>query len=339
MQKNNNFDILRLVASLGVFFEHGSFIFDKHIFGFFNNNYSFASLFVFVFFFISGHLVFQSWRRSQNILNFLAKRFFRIFPGLFCASIFSVFVIGLWVTNVDGDDFLKSSAVWITFLNYATALSVRHQLPGVFESNPFPFVVNASLWTIKYEILMYFLLVVFIAIFGERKQRFIFIFLLSIFLFFITPDFFFFNNLFSSKDFFRFEVIFLSGVLCVFFIFNKKYYLLLFIFGFLLSCFGESFHLVTLGVFIWLPALVVGLAYFKPLTAIKLPFDLSYGIYIYAFPIQQAMTELSLQNGWDKWVCLFISLILVAAVSWASWIFVEEPVIKWSRLKFGKSHD
>lgn len=335
MQKNNNFDILRLGASLGVFFEHGSFVFDRQMVGFFNNNYSFGSLSVFIFFFISGHLVFQSLKRSENLINFFSKRFFRIFPGLFFASLFSVFVVGLWMTSIEKIDFLTSEMVWITFLNYISAIAVHHQLPGVFDFNPFPFTVNASLWTIKYEILMYFLLVVAVFFIGERRWKFGIVIVFSVFLFLLLPEFFWLYDLFYSKDFWRFGIVFFIGVVFVFFPLRKKnFILLLIILGFLISYFGQNFYLVSLGVFIWLPALVFWIAYCDCLKSLKLPFDLSYGFYIYAFPVQQAMTEICLSYGFDKWVCLSFSFVIVFICAWISWVFIEKPAISWSRKKF-----
>ena len=56
--------------------------------------------------------------------------------------------------------------------------------------------------------------------------------------------------------------------------------------------------------------------------------DLSYGVYIYAFPMQQAVTEWSLQRGWPLWVCMGASLGLVLALAWLSWFGVERPCIR-----------
>lgn len=59
--------------------------------------------------------------------------------------------------------------------------------------------------------------------------------------------------------------------------------------------------------------------------------DISYGVYIYAFPIQHL---LGIYLGVDTWgYALAAAACLVATipVAWASWIFVERPVINWAR--------
>lgn len=57
--------------------------------------------------------------------------------------------------------------------------------------------------------------------------------------------------------------------------------------------------------------------------------DVSYGVYIYAFPIQQAVTAFSLSNGWSFGVCIALSLALVLALAAVSWRWV------WSSLASG----
>jgi len=71
-------------------------------------------------------------------------------------------------------------------------------------------------------------------------------------------------------------------------------------------------------------------AYWRPLTHVRLRHDLSYGIYIYAFPVQQAVTEISLKHGLSKPICLAAALIVVLLLALLSWICVERPAIAWA---------
>ena len=64
--------------------------------------------------------------------------------------------------------------------------------------------------------------------------------------------------------------------------------------------------------------------------------DLSYGVYIYAFPVQQAVTQWSLRHGWPLAACMALSLVLVLALAWVSWFRVERPCIEWAQRRLGR---
>ena len=329
MTRDNNFDLLRLMASLGVFYMHGCYLFDKSIIAFFNNTNSIGSIAVFVFFFISGYLIFQSLNRTENRIDFIVKRICRIFPGLIVAAFFSVFVVGLWMTKMDKFIFLNDQKTWGLFFNYMFALANQHQLPGVFEMNPFAWAVNGSLWTLKYELLMYAILFVLALVVGKINLIQSVLVVLGFFILFLfSGDIVFLQGIFTLKDFSMFGVLFFLGVIFCFFNLKNKNFLLIAIFlGFIIANFSTSFRILSLGVFILVSSGVLFVAYFKPLTKIKLKHDLSYGIYIYAFPVQQALTEISLSQGWSKWMCLTLSLLIIVPLAWLSWNYVEKPGI------------
>ena len=153
----NRFDLLRLTAALAVLFAHGDFLYRLHLPVPFVGH-SLGSLAVYVFFFISGYLVCQSWRREPALGAFWVKRLARVFPGLVVAVVFSVAVLGWAVTTLPSAAYWQAPGTWLNLLNNAAGLATVQTLPGVFESNPFARAVNGSLWTIRYELAMYALL-------------------------------------------------------------------------------------------------------------------------------------------------------------------------------------
>lgn len=331
--RENNFDLLRLLAALGVFLAHGLFLYDKTGPAFFDNTQSLGSLSVYVFFFISGHLTYQSWKRAPRLSVFAAKRALRIFPGLIVASAVSVFLIGTLVTHIDRMEFLSSPSTWEQFLNYASALATRHELPGVFEHLPFPRAVNGSLWTIKYEITMYGLL----ALCGIAGLLSRWTLLLLAMACFVTsmlpqPEVFPPGSPLAWKEFWPFAAMFFSGAA-----FNylsslpQRWMLLPMLAGLALTYAKGHAGLIQLGILIWLSSLIWLVAYFPPLARMQPRHDLSYGIYIYAFPVQQAITEVCLAQGLSKLTCLLISLMLVLLLAWLSWTFIERPAIALAR--------
>ena len=62
------------------------------------------------------------------------------------------------MTTLPSADYLSAPLTWLNLANNAAALATVQTLPGVFESNPFARAVNGSLWTIRYELLMYLVL-------------------------------------------------------------------------------------------------------------------------------------------------------------------------------------
>ena len=81
-----------------------------------------------------------------------------------------------------------------------------------------------------------------------------------------------------------------------------------------------------------LPAayLVVLLGVALPLHRVGAVNDISYGMYIYAFPVQQLMNEIG-ANRLPIGVSLTIAVLATVPVAAASWFFVERPVLYWYR--------
>ena len=127
----NHFDLLRLAAALAVFAAHGDFLYRLHLPVPFPGH-SLGSLAVYVFFFISGYLVCQSWRRQPMWGAFWLKRLVRVFPGLVVAVAFSVFVLGWAVTTIPSAAYWQSPETWLNFFNNAASVATVQTLPGVF---------------------------------------------------------------------------------------------------------------------------------------------------------------------------------------------------------------
>ena len=150
----NNFDALRLLFAVLVLFSHSYALLGRsdepfaRLLGY-DTGGGFA---VAGFFVISGFLVTRSalsggWRR------YAAGRVLRIVPGLAVVSILSVLVVGPLTTQLSLVEYFSRSATW-GYLNNALIFPVRFGLPGVFAGNPMQ-AVNGSLWTLPLETAMY----------------------------------------------------------------------------------------------------------------------------------------------------------------------------------------
>jgi peptidoglycan/LPS O-acetylase OafA/YrhL len=80
--------------------------------------------------------------------------------------------------------------------------------------------------------------------------------------------------------------------------------------------------------FLWLAVgyFVLWFAYVPRLPAIPRDLDLSYGTYLWAFPVQQCLIQLA--GVRDPLVLFAMAVPIVLAIAAASWLFVEKPALK-----------
>ena len=113
---------------------------------------TFGGLAVCTFFFISGFLVTRSLTKSRSLVVFAVARGLRILPGLAVVTILAALVLGPLVTTLSLAEYFVNPRVASYFRNIQ--LDMHYNLPGVFTHNAMQ-AVNGSLWTLKFEIMMY----------------------------------------------------------------------------------------------------------------------------------------------------------------------------------------
>ena len=107
-----------------------------------------------VFFVLSGFLVTQSWLARPALAPYAAARVLRIYPALVAATVFTMVVAGA-TGSLPWREYLASPTTWRYFVRTATGFDVVDKLPGAFERNPFPHAANGSLWTLPVELRLY----------------------------------------------------------------------------------------------------------------------------------------------------------------------------------------
>lgn len=109
-----------------------------------------------VFFVTSGFLVTGSLLRSRSITSFAWARVLRIYPALLVAMLLSVFLLGPIFTALPLSSYFADSRTYAYLARGGTLVGgVLGQLPGVFDGNPYPRAVNGSLWTLPHEVRLY----------------------------------------------------------------------------------------------------------------------------------------------------------------------------------------
>lgn len=333
----NNFDALRFFAAIGVVLSHAYPVTqgsnDHEVLMVMSGGQaSLGAVCVMAFFVISGFLITQSFARSGSLIDYMTNRVLRIVPGLAMMSLLTAFALGPIVTTVSAGEYWSSRATY-RFLANGLVYNAAQWLPGVFSQHVYPNVVNASLWTLSYEFSCY----PAVATAGLALRRRWGVALLmavftvaSVFLTWISPRLFLvFGGYFlaGSLAFLGRRRIPLDGRLFVISLavlvstlvlkqgFNKA----LFVFG-------------TYAI-LWLAM--------KPTQRLHRfagHGDFSYGVYIYAFPIQQMLAPAFASPVWN--FLASTPLILLCAV--LSWYLVEKPslarkrsVAQWVKSKLG----
>ncbi|WP_283746683.1 acyltransferase family protein [Bacillus cereus] len=332
--RKNNFDIIRFFAAILVMYSHSYPLTmgnDKTepLMLLTKNQTGFGHLAVTVFFIISGFLITQSFDRSKNFYSFFRARILRIYPALIVLLLLTVFVLGPLLTRVSLTEFFLNPETWkYLFLNISL-IGMQYDLPGVFESNSFPISVNGSLWTLWFEFFFYLI----VGLLGGLKlinkkvvlSLFMFCMILSYLYSYIEGPlllnyFFKYINLF---------VYFSAGMLFYVFRHEVKLNSQLAILSFVILIIG-----IYLGNFDQFFPLFGAYTLFYISFQKKVVFsnfskmgDFSYGIYIYAFPIQQTITfyfNNQLKPSDNFWIALPITLVF----SIISWYLIEKQALK-----------
>lgn len=151
----NNFDSLRLILAVLVIFSHafplgrGSNA-SEPLFVLTHGLTTIGDLSVWGFFVISGFLITQSWLRAPTPLRFLKRRVGRIYPGFIVATLLSATIVVPLAATQPGYPFVSLG----NFL-FSTLRLLPYQTPPVFMKNAAPGVVNGSLWSIAFEFWCY----------------------------------------------------------------------------------------------------------------------------------------------------------------------------------------
>lgn len=169
--RDNNFNLIRFVAAVLVLYTHSFALTtgqpDAEPLRL-NLGMTWGTIAVDVFFITSGFLIAGSYFRQRHLIAFAWARFLRIAPALVVAMVFCVFGVGLYFTTTPRLEYLTDFTTTKFFLRNVTLfLGVAYRLPGVFADLPFPGAVNGSLWTLPHEIHMY----TYLAIIGTGLTR------------------------------------------------------------------------------------------------------------------------------------------------------------------------
>ncbi len=333
--RENNLTFVRLLAAVAVVFSHAMVLNDgkELVFWGIGTGY-FGTIAVSVFFSLSGFLITQSYLRSKSASDYLEARVLRIFPGLFFTAILTILLIHIFGNYIPS---AYNSAQF--FLKTITLKMDSYH--DYFASNPKTATPNGSLWTLETEF-KYYILVMFLGLLGVLKRPALLLTVTVVAFILYYYDNILGNYVFqyalntpmhnAPQQLLNLPLCFLLGVFA--FLYRRfipvsiTLAILL-----LIPCFFVS-HAALYAVAWSYAAFVVG---FHPklfMPRLVNMTDLSYGIYITSFPIQQLLV-LNFPSIGKSWFFV-TSLLLTLIASRISWEYFEKPGLSY-RGKFFSS--
>jgi peptidoglycan/LPS O-acetylase OafA/YrhL len=153
-RRGPSFDMLRLFAALLVMASHSFLITGTPnvIWSHVTRQISSGALAVAVFFVLSGYVVTESLKRDSDPLRFLRRRALRVFPALAVLVAVTVFIYGPLMTALPVAEYFRRPETFVYLISMV--FPMKESLPGVFEHAP-AYFVNGSLWTLRYELICY----------------------------------------------------------------------------------------------------------------------------------------------------------------------------------------
>jgi peptidoglycan/LPS O-acetylase OafA/YrhL len=323
--RNNAFDLIRHIAALMVLVSH-HFVLSGKTEPALQGVNSLGGFAVVSFFAISGYLITQSFIRS-SLEVYAVNRIARIFPALFVCSFIMVYLVGGFFSEGGILATAESGEALKKFLQIAAF--GRANIDAVTEGFIFQESLNGSLWTLKLEFGCYVLAALALSL--STKPFVPLLVLIGICALHIVS---------LPADHPIADKVAIYTSVCVAFFVGST---LAFHQG-LLGSLGSKIIMTGVGLVLMgaavvgpvplmlssvgfsLITLALGTMLNDPL--IRGRFDISYGLYLYAFPVQQLLincTELGFYPSMAAAACV------TALLATLSWFCIEKPALGYAR--------
>lgn len=302
---------------------------------------SIGSLAVGGFFAISGYLIVKSGM-SADVLQFMWRRFLRIFPAFWAVLLVVAFVVGPLIWIADGHEFGAyfqtgpgGPFAYLTS-NWTLTINAFNILDIFKDTTPYGLAaggssVNGSLWTLSYEWTCYLIVAIFVAAAVLKKARILVP---------VLTGFFFVAQIIQASG------VGTAGSVLPFFANPTSITLTLtFLLGACLGVYSKSIpYDDRLGIFAGVVMILtlrfggfstigtIAAVYFIMYLGARLPSvfhrvgsrnDYSYGVYIYGFVVQQVLAYLGVHD-WGYFPYVSLACLVTLGLAWLSWHGIEK---------------
>ncbi|MDO5758744.1 MAG: acyltransferase [Rhodobacterales bacterium] len=326
---SDNFMVLRLAAAVLVLYGHAFSLTGTVAPSYLGNGIHTVA--VKIFFVVSGYMIALSWQGDNDPVRYLARRCLRIFPALVVLCIVTVFLCGPALTTLSVYEYFNSNATYRYFSN--VILNPVYHLPGVFAELVYPGAVNGSLWTLPIEFTMY-LAMPLVLMCGRGLLVLVATASIAASLWFCriavpeAPLVIWGSNTVMALEMFPY---FLIGTAVQILHMRRFLNVQVAIVCLVLAPLCVSSWLTAeLAALIVIPyvALSFGTASPPAFAAVARLGDISYGMYLYGFLVQQCVSYLIGTEG-QPLLNFVLSTIITAPLAVLSWKFVERPALGW----------
>lgn len=327
---HNNLNFMRFVAAIMVIVSHSFPVcygveYEDLVGRMTNGMINLGGIAVGVFFVTGGFLIARSCENKKRAFPFFKARIRRIFPSLAVVVLLCVFVLGPVASSVSLKEYFSAKETYRYFLNIF--LIPIHTLPGVFENHVYPSVVNGALWTLPVEFVCYIGCFCAYKLGFFDKKRFAYTipvaFVATISLFYLFGD-----NIVLLRII-RPILLYYIGI--GFYVYRTKIRLdykwgLLSVFLFIGTIF---FNIPNIGMLFFFPYMIYFFAYGLKgkLCEFGRKYEISYGMYLYGWPVQQTLIEL----GGMFCICYFnaiVTVMIVMLLGFLNTLIVEKQIWK-----------
>jgi len=329
--RDNNFNLVRLFGAALVIYGHSYALTGNPPPGFAATSVS--TIGVKIFFSISGYLVSLSWLSDPHLARFFSRRLLRICPALIVIVFSTAFIIGPLLTRLSLTEYFGDPGVY-SYLWNAT-LYINYFLPGLFEHNVYPDAVNGSLWSLPTEFAMYILTPVLLTIFYFLPRRLAQLATASLLVAAYAGAHmdhggrqlvFYATDVWASLTL---APYFIAGMAFAAFGLSRVFNIYVaFALLFVVAIFDTGALVKEAMLILILPYACLSFASGRNILPGLERFDISYGLFLYGFLIQQIIAKF-FASPLHPWTMFWAALCATAVPAYVSWILVEKPALGW----------
>ena len=346
----NNFDVLRFLFASLVVFSHSYPLGEGHELREplrkLTGQTTLGGLSVYCFFIISGFLIAASWERRKTVGQFLKKRVLRIYPGFIIANAVGVFL----VAPMAADSAIGNALVSLQQFAWDCMRLQGTQLPDTLFPQNHLHAVNGSIWSIAYEFWCYIgVIILGLVPLFHRRSFVLGLFVASLAVAFIFPTYHLewfgggiLGRIFGYPFFWAMLLPnYLAGVVA----WRYRDKLVVSDRVAMMSAIALAVSIPVANswsvMFPVCGAYLVLWAAFHPLFRLhgfSKYGDFSYGMYLYAFPIQQLLVMHN-SGSMNPYALFALAWPLSILAGMLSWYVVERPFLRRARSRKNKAED